>query len=200
MKKLLGLMLVLLMSNAVVGFSEEAVAPATDPAMEAMMAKMTEYGTPAEGHARLEPLIGKWNHSIVSKMDSKSPEQTMTGTNENKWILGGRFIQQETKGEWMGKPFEGIGITGYDNFKKEYSSVWLDNMGTGMMISTGTFDEATGAINESGKFTCPIKQGEMEVRSVWKIVDNDHYTYEMYTKDEAGAEFKMMEITYERAV
>jgi hypothetical protein len=101
----------------------------------------------------------------------------------------------------QGMPFTGMGLTGFNNLTGEYQSVWLDNMGTGMMISNGQFDAETNAISEAGSFSCPISgQKNMPFRSVWKVVDNDHYIYEMYTTDEAGAEFRMMEITYERVL
>ena len=40
-------------------------------------------------------------------------------------------------------PFEGMGIVGYDNLLKKFVSVWIDNMGTGLMPGTGTYDAAT---------------------------------------------------------
>ena len=36
-------------------------------------------------------------------------------------------------------------------------------------------------------------------RGVLKWADNDHYTYEMYTRTPDGKEFRSMEIVYERA-
>jgi len=37
----------------------------------------------------------------------------------------------------MGMPFEGMGLDGYDNASKEYISIWIDNMGTGIMYMKG---------------------------------------------------------------
>jgi hypothetical protein len=200
MKKWLGLMLVLLVSNTAIVYSQDAAAPAMDPAMEAMMTKMKEYGTPSDGHQRLDAFVGKWNYTILMKMNSESPAETSQGTGENQWILDGRFLQQEVKGEYHGTPFTGLGLTGYNNMTGEYQSVWIDNMGTGMMTATGTFDVQTSAINEAGSFSCPMTgEKERAFRSAWKVVDRDRYTYEMHSRDEAGNEFKSMEIAYERA-
>ena len=53
--------------------------------------------------------------------------------------------------------------------------------------------------NESGTFSCPMTgERSKTFHAVWKIVDNDHYTYDMYTNAKDGKEFKNMEITYER--
>jgi len=32
----------------------------------------------------------------------------------------------------MGQPMEGVGYTGYDRMRKQYTMVWLDNMSTAM--------------------------------------------------------------------
>ena len=33
--------------------------------------------------------------------------------------------------------FKGTGIEGYDNGKKKFVGTWMDNMGTGIMMSEG---------------------------------------------------------------
>ena len=43
----------------------------------------------------------------------------------------------------MGMSFEGMGVTGYDNLKGKYDTIWMDNMASGMMHGTGSFDETT---------------------------------------------------------
>ena len=118
---------------------------------------------------------------------------------ENKLIFGGRFLQQEAKGQAMGQPFEGIGITGYDNVRGEYTSVWLDNMGTGIMVGTLQYDSATKTYAGKGSFSCPITgEKNKAYRDVWKWVDQDNYTYEMYGTTPDGQEFKSLEISYKR--
>jgi len=55
----------------------------------------------------------------------------------------------------MGMPFEGIGINGYDNLKKKFVSTWIDNMGTMIVMSTGTFDPATKTFTYMGEMDNP---------------------------------------------
>src|SRR6187549_847720 len=80
---------------------------------------------------------------ITTWMSPGAPPQESTGTSENKWVLGGRFVQQSHEGNFMGQPFSGVGYTGYDNFKKKYVGTWMDTMGTMIMVSQGSAD-ATG--------------------------------------------------------
>lgn len=167
---------------------------------DAVMAQWQQNAAPGEYHKKLEPFIGTWNHTVRWRMSPDEAPTESKGTNVNTWILGGRFLQQHATGEAMGAPFEGIGITGYDNLRQEYASVWIDSMGTGMMQSTGQYDPQTDAITETGTFSCPITGNKQTAaRGVWKQVDADHYTYEMYTPGPDGKEFRSMEVAYERA-
>ena len=127
----------------------------------------------------------------------------MTGTAKESLILGGRFLKQEISGEPLEKgqpPFEGVGFIGYDNIRKEYQTVWFDNMMTGMMRGAGKFDAATGTLSDQGDFSCPTT-GETNrwYRTAWTVMDEDHTKYESYSRASDGREFKSMEILYTRA-
>ncbi len=181
------------------GFSEEAQMPAMSAEQQAKMAEMQKYTTPNENHKALEPLVGKWKSSVKFWMSVGAPPEVSSGTSENHWIMGGRFVEQDFKGMSMGQPFEGMGITGFDTIRGEYISIWLDNMATGMMVASAQFDPATKVFNENGTMSCPLTmEKNRSIRSVWKIVDNDHNLYEAFMNDKDGKEYKAMEITYER--
>lgn len=205
MKKIvLSLMFALLLLPSAVRADEKA-APETAqmPGMDAeMMAKMQAASTPNENHKILASLEGKWDHVVRWRMTPDDKFQESKGTNENKMIMGGRFLKQKSEGEWMGEKFEGLGITGYDNVKKEFNSIWIDTMGTGMMISNGQYDAAAKTIKEEGTFACPATgKTDTKVRSEWKFIDADNYVFEMYGTGIKGdlPEFKTMEVIYKRS-
>ncbi|MBI3306841.1 MAG: DUF1579 domain-containing protein [Candidatus Omnitrophica bacterium] len=159
-----------------------------------------EKTVPGTNHAVLNTLVGNWNYKVRWSMTPTGPVNESSGTSTNRWIMGGRYLEQTYTGTMMGEPFQGLGVTGYDNMKKEYQSMWIDNMSTGMMISEGgQYDDAAKTISESGAFSCPMT-GEVNkiFRAEWKIADADHYSYEMYTNAPDGSEFKSMEINYTR--
>ena len=165
------------------------------------MAEAMKLGAPSEAHKKLDAFAGNWNYTGKFWMEPKQKKaQTMTGKTENSWILGGRFLQAKATGEatkeWPA--FEGMGVTGYDNVKQQYTSTWMDNMSTGTMTSTATFDDKNKTLTESGTFTCPIEKGEKKYRSVWKVKGKDAYQYVSYMTDMTGKEFKAMEIEYKR--
>ncbi len=164
---------------------------------DAMMEKLKEFSTPNENHKVLGTLVGNWNNTVKSWMSpGANPEETK-GTSEIDWIMGGRFIEQAVKGTFMGQPFEGIGIMGYDNEKKQYQSVWIDNMGTGITTGSGNYDPNTKTLTDQGTFSCPA-EGQKSYRGVTKIIDQDNFTYEMFMAGPDGKEFRAMEIVYTR--
>ena len=164
--------------------------------MQAMMEKFEKQGTPGEPHKRLASMEGSWNTKTKSWMEPNKPPMETAGTCEQKMILGGRFLKQKCSGDMMGKTFEGVGLTGYDNQTKKYTSTWMDSMSTTLHVMEGTSND-DNTITQEGQYTCPIR-GEMKLRSVTKMVDQNTDIFEMYGTDKSGQEMKMMEITYTR--
>ena len=169
--------------------------PEMDPAMmEAMMKAMM----PGEPHKKLDGMAGTWDTKITMWMMPGMDPTSSTGTSENKWIMGGRYLEQRFTGSFMGMPFEGIGYTGYDNIKKQYFGTWMDNMSTGVMMSTG----AMGGDGKTWNFTAtmpdPMTGKDSTVEEKIVVVDADHHTMEMWGPAPDGRNYKMMEIAYSR--
>ncbi len=173
-----------------------ADAPPMDPVLAA---KMQVLMTPNEAHKVLEAFAGKWAYTGKFWMSPEAPAQEMTGVTENAMDMGGRFLKQTITGPWMGQIFHGLGYTGYDNVKQEYVSVWLDDMGTGIMMVSGQYDAATKTLTQSGANSCPLTGEKARPgRSTWAVNDTDRNTYTSYTLGPDGKEFKSMEIVYAR--
>ncbi len=195
--------LVLILNGGFVRAEQQKSAPpAMAPAKQAVMEAMQKAGSPSEGHKALEPFVGSWSYTAQWWMSPDAPPETMTGTATNSLMYGGRFLKQEINGQSEGQPpFEGIGFTGYDNLRKEYQSVWLDNMATGMMMGAGQFDATTKALTDQGEFSCPVTmETHRKFRAVWTVVDPDHNTYQNYMSTPDGREYKAMEIHYSRTM
>ena len=189
---------------SVSGFTaeEKAAVPAEQkmsPEMQAKMAEMEKVTTPNENHKLLDAFIGNWNIAMQCWMSADAKPEISQGTSSIHWIMGGRFFQEDFKGMSMGKPFEGLGVVGYDTIRGEYTSTWLDNMATGIMVGSAQYDAATKTFNENATMSCPLTmEKNRPMRSVIKSADADHFTREMYMKDKEGKEFKMMDLNYER--
>ena len=159
---------------------------------------MMKAGTPGDGHKKLAGMAGSWNTKATFWMAPGAQPMTMNGTSENRWIMGGRYLEQRFTGSFMGQPFEGLGYTGYDNVKGLYWGSWMDNMSTGMMMTTGTMDEDGKTWNFTGTMADPMTGNDSPVTEKVVVVDNDHHVFEMWGPDPNGKMFKTMEIHYTR--
>jgi hypothetical protein len=179
------------------GAKASAAAPQKmDPqAMAEMMAKMA---APGPNHERLKKLEGEWNLTVQWTWDPSQTMQESKGTSSITTLMDGRYSQELSSGEMMGKPFQGMGLTGYDNVLKKYVSVWIDNSGTGIMSSQGTPDATGNVVNWTGESSDPATGKMSRIRMVTRFVDDNHHVYEMYMKGPDGKEFKSMAIAYER--
>jgi hypothetical protein len=166
--------------------------------MQAMMAAYEKAATPGPEHKQLQRLAGKWNLALKSWHAPGAPPTESTGTAEGKMVLGDRFIQLSVTSDMMGKPFTGIGLTGYDNAKKKFVGTWMDSMGTGIARSEGTADADGKVMTSQMTGTDPLtgKESRMRIKETWE--GDDKIVEEFYEK-KGGKETKMMEITYTRA-
>lgn len=164
---------------------------------EAMEKAWMEYMTPGEMHQALAGDDGEWTAEMTYWMAPDAPPTTSTGTMINQMILGGRYQESRYSADMEGMPFEGIGITGYDNAKKVFVSTWVDNMGTGIMYLEGPWNEADKSITLTGSTTDPASGKEINIREVLRRIDENTQVMEMYD-DRTGKEFKTMEIKLTR--
>jgi len=168
---------------------------AMDP--QAMMEVYTKLAAPGEQHKQLASLAGSWTTKTKEWMEPNKPPVESTGSAEMKILLDGRFLQQELTGQMMGQPFSGIEITAYDNLLKRYVTSWMSTMGTGIFKMEGTASTDGKTITLKGQHAEP-GGGYMKHRAIWKIVDNNTQTFDMYGAHPGQKEWKMMEMTYTR--
>ena len=152
-----------------------------------------------EPHKMMAKATGTWNGDVTMWMANGAPPMKSTSTTVNSMLFGGLYQQSKHKGNMMGAPFEGMSIMAYDNTLKEFVSTWIDNMGSGILVFTGNWDEATKTINLSGTMKNPANGLDCKMREVFKMVDDNNQILEMYGPDpQTGQEYKTMEIKYTR--
>jgi hypothetical protein len=170
------------------------------PSEEEMMKRWSEAMTPGDAHKALEAFVGTWD--VEAKVWMKGPKgeaSVSKGTAEYKMALGGRYLEQEFAGEMMGQPMNGVGYTGYDNFKKKYVSFWIDNLGTAMSTMEGTMDKEGRTLTMWGKMDEPATgERDKKVKSVMRVVDKDKHVFESYDVSTFGDKQPVMVITYTR--
>ncbi|WP_312297540.1 DUF1579 domain-containing protein [Chryseobacterium sp.] len=165
-------------------------------AMKAWM----EYSTPGEMQKMLAKSDGIWTGETTMWMEDGGKPMMSKSEAINKMMYGGRYQISNHKGSFMGMPFEGMSIVGYDNSKKKFVSTWIDNMGTGIMHGEGDWNPSTKSVEFKGKMTDPSRPGkDCDFREVFTFVDDNTQKMEMYGADsKTGKEYKTMEINFTR--
>jgi hypothetical protein len=173
-------------------------APATMPDSAAMMKAWQDFATPGAMHKWMEKTNGTWEAEVSQWMDPAAPPTKAKAVNVQSSALGGRYVIGKFSSTMMGQPMEGISTMAYDNAKKEFTSTWIDNMGTGIVHMSGTYDEATKTLNLKGHQTDPMTGKDTDIREEMKMIDDDTYTMTMYGAGMDGKEMKFMEGTFKR--
>jgi hypothetical protein len=170
-----------------------------EPAMgNADMEAMTKAATPGEQQKKLARMAGDWTFTNKLWMAPDQPPVESSGTMHADLLMGGRYVEHTWKGNMMGMAFEGRGTDAYDNVGKMYVSSWVDNMGTGIMHTTGTCDAAVKVCTYSGDIFDPMSGKKTTTKSVITWLDDNSFKNEMYAPGPDGKEAKMMEIVAKR--
>jgi hypothetical protein len=184
---------------AVCGCAATPTRDELDPAkhQEMMLARWTEYMTPGPAHRVLDTKVGHWD-VIISSFNTDPPTRS-TGTSDIRWIMDHRYLQENARSSFDGVPFEGFGISGFDNLEHAYCITWVDNTGTGFVRSKGTYAPESRTFRYTSQ-TPDIMSGKyVKSRSVETFVDDDHMTVEFFVPGPDGKEMKSMELRYTRA-
>ena len=107
-----------------------------------------DWMKPTKEHEMLKKSAGDF---VVRGEVFMGPGQTMQfdGTAQRTSIMNGLYIEEVFKGSFMGQPFEGRLIQGYDPFRKKHVHVWIDNGNPVLAISYG--DEKDGKYTMVGE-------------------------------------------------
>lgn len=193
--------------NSLAQNKEASKKEANQPNEAEMMAKMMELAQPGENHKLLARGVGTWTYAVKMWMspDPSAPPSESSGVSVVKAAMGGRYFIGEHKGKMqipgpdgnmLDMEFNGISTDGYDNVKQKFVSSWIDNMGTGIVMSEGTYDAPAKTLTYHAEFEM-MPGMKSKVRQVLKIVDKDHHTLEFF-EDRGGTEVRTMEIKYTR--
>ena len=162
------------------------------------MAAMMKAATPGPEHQKLKMMEGKFTADVTATDPASGKEEKSTGSMTNTMILGGRYLKNDYAGSMMGMPFKGGGLLGYDNVKKKYTMLWVDEMSTQMMIADGTLDESAKTITYGCQVDCPLDNTKKTFKTVITLSDEDHHNFEMYEVGADGKETKVIAIKYTR--
>ena len=162
---------------------------------EEQMAAWMAVAAPSDEHGYLKRMEGTWKAKTKFWMAPNTPPQESEGTMTSKMVLGGRFLQANYEGMTPWGEFNGMAIDGYDRTRSKYTGIWMDSMGTMMMIFEGSRDGdvrtmMSDYVDPSGK--------PSQMKGVTTIVSDNEHKYESWAQTPEGDTFQNMEIVYKR--
>jgi hypothetical protein len=163
----------------------------------AMYELFMKAAAPGEHHAQLATWEGTWDLVVKHWMDPNMPPGESDATSVFKTVMGGRYVIEDVEGTTPMGPFQGMGMTGFDNVTQQYVNTWIDNMSTGVMVARGG-PAVDGVVSMTGNMSSPMVGGLQAFRSELKLISVDERLFTMW-EDRDGTEVKTMEITYKRA-
>jgi hypothetical protein len=173
--------------------SKNLQAQNTDP-----MKAWQDFMTPGTMHKWMTKHVGTWEAEVSQWLDPSAPPTKSKATDVVTMAMNGLYQVGNFSSNMMGMPMMGQSTLGYDNAKKIFVLSWIDNMGSGIVNMTGTYDEATKTLNLKGKQTDPITGKDSDIRQENKFTDDDTYVMTMYGASPDGKEMKFMEGTFKR--
>ncbi len=159
-----------------------------------MMEMMEKYATPGKEHEFLKKYVGEWNVEVKAWMKPGEQPMTSAGTMKSKLIFEGRYVSCHFDGMMMGRKYMGLEIIGYDKFQKKYATLWIDNMGTGFFVTSGTLDASGMVMTDAGTTPDMMTGGIQKVKNVTTFMPDGSYRFEMFMITPDGKEFRSMEL------
>jgi hypothetical protein len=183
---------------ATVAFAQQGEKQPSPEEMQKMMAEYMKIGAPGPEHAKLATWAGDWiTQTKIWRGPDAQPMDTPLGTSKGEMILGGRFLRFMETGDMEGMPMEGMGIMGFDNFRRVYQMIWIDNTATPIYFASGTADSSGKVITLMGKVDDPVKgEKNRDVKYIWRTGSDTKIIFEMWDSIGEGKFYKSFETTY----
>lgn len=161
---------------------------------EEIQAAWQEYMATGANHELMARASGKWKETITL-WSAPGAEPTINEANcFIQMIYEGRYQESVHNGTFNGMPFEGRGFMAYDNAAGKFYSTWIDNMSTGIMQTSGSFDSKNLRLELRGEVVDPVTKKISKIREVIYFKADNEQLHETYTTPAGGKEYKSMEI------
>ncbi|MBI3818049.1 MAG: DUF1579 domain-containing protein [Planctomycetes bacterium] len=168
--------------------------------MDASMAMSMDAAMPKPGpqHAMIQQNDGVWDAVIKMRPDPSAPEMVSKAMETRKTSAGGFWQVVEFSGDFMGTPFTGHGLNGYDPVKGKFVTYWVDSMNPIGAVYEGSYDAATNTMTTYASAPDPMRNNKVVYyKNVFQYHGNDAGTMTLSEID-LGVENKMLQIDYTR--
>jgi hypothetical protein len=198
--KILQTVLIALAANGTVLFAQQ---PTAGPQSSATQSPQPDAKTTPSSPATspelnvLKKWVGSWDATIESTgHDGKAVTNPATATVK---LSGGRWLVTDFDGTFMGGPFIGHEVLGYDPVAKKYLLNWVDSAATSFSTGEGTYNPQTKTLTLSvtGRDDATGNMVTWRQVDIWKDADHHDWTLRAISPKDAKEHIQMT-IRYRR--
>ncbi len=154
---------------------------AVSPGQSAGDGDRPSFSEPSEHHDVLERLAGRWSHEVKTWAAPDAQPEVTAATADYRWVYGGRFLIGRYEGYVRGALFNATDVLGYDNFRRQFNSFWIDNTTTAFTLATGQYSADKGELVFEGvQDDAERNLRDRKFRIVYRFVDADRMEIEVY--------------------
>lgn len=150
------------------------------------------FSKPGPEHEALKKMEGTWDVQLTLPGNLKGK-----GRMTSKMECGGLWLERDLNANLGGLKLQTKSLDGYDPIKKKYISVQFDSLTTVPMSLEGDYDPATRTLTQTGEGR-DFDGSPEQVKSVFKQLDDDHQSVEVYRVYPDGKVAKHLTIEYTR--
>ncbi len=144
------------------------------------MEAWTKSMQPSKFHEFLGRFVGEWDVEFQMYMQPGADPMVSEGSARIYWQFPGKWLAEENKASFMGRPMDSFLLTGYDNVKRQFVGTLVDSMSTEMKSFKGALSPDGKVLTMFGEMDEPItgEHGKM-VKYQTFIEDDDHFALEV---------------------
>lgn len=150
-----------------------------EPAAEMPNAQDMEMPMPTDHHRMLHDAVGEWTGTLTMTMPGMPNEPMACSESVSKF--GEFWITTEFRSDFMGMPYRGRAVQGYDVQRGKYVGTWIDTMSGFLNIMEGEYNPATG--ETIMEWEAPDMTGQMAVHRSVTVKEGDEVTMTFWTGD-----------------
>jgi hypothetical protein len=161
--------------------------------------ELTRFAKPGPQHQVLAAFAGRWTTTTRAFADPTTRPAEFAGSAESRMILGGRYLELESRSTVNGAENHGLGLYGYDVFKEKYTFYFIHDGDTQALEGLGDANpEGTRIAFEVAMDMPTTGERAKPFRAVLRRDGPDRYLFEMLEKHPDGKDTKVLEVAYDR--
>ncbi len=152
-----------------------------------------------QARAVLSPLQGDWDMVLRLHVDPSKPPTRETGSSTFAPALEGNFLREDFRASIAGAPYVGVGYTGFEPARNQFSMVWIDADKGSATTARGVYDAATRTFTFLGLLDDPTLAEPLDTKTTLTIAEDARTLRYAFYYLAGGRDILALEIDYARA-